>query len=409
VRDIDRIVVMNDYSEPEGGAGVLALQSVSQYRRLGYPVTFLTGQDSTAELKDINVDVVGLKSKALLDLPASHALRLGFHNRGAEQLVSRWIDQFDTPRTVYHLHNWSQIFSPAVFRALRPVEARTVVTCHDFFNICPNGGFLNFRKSKVCELRPLSAHCLLSQCDRRNVAHKYWRTARQFHLNQMARFSSSSCTFTFIHERMREKFSRAGFEAPDLVTIPNPAEPWSTRRIRAEENSRFLFVGRIGKDKGADIALEGAKGANREITMVGTGELDAQLRLAYPEAHFVGWCKREEIIKYAERARALIVPSRVIEPFGLVIWEAAMSGLPIVVTDRAFAADNIEANGFGRKFDVTDVSGLGQLLRYQFADDAAVEKMSRRAHEAALALCHTPETWINAFVKLFKRKLGIPN
>lgn len=402
---IERIVVINDYAVAEGGAGVLALLAARQYRRLGYPVTFITGQADNAELEAHGVEVVGLGSKGLLELPASRALRQGFHNSEAERLVTGWIARHDTPGTVYHLHNWSQILSPAIFRALRPVEERTVVTCHDFFNACPNGGFLHYGKSEPCELRPLSPGCLLSQCDRRNALHKYWRAARQRHLTKLARFAESHCTFTFIHERMREKFVHSGFPAKDLVAIPNPAEPWSRERIGAEANAGFLFVGRIGRDKGADIALVGARRAGQRVTMIGTGELQQSLAASYPEAEFAGWCDRDAILAHARRARGLIVPSRVIEPFGLVICEAALSGIPVIVSDRAYLAEEVEAMGIGRSFAVTDIDRLAAILAIDFADDRAVEAMSRAAFEAAASLCNSPESWIAAFIEIFVRKV----
>jgi hypothetical protein len=38
--------------------------------------------------------------------------------------VAAWIAQHDTPRTVYHLHGWLQILSPAVLHAAAPVRDR---------------------------------------------------------------------------------------------------------------------------------------------------------------------------------------------------------------------------------------------------------------------------------------------
>lgn len=402
---IERVVVLNDYSVPEGGAGVLALLSARQYRRLGLPVTFITGQGGSVELKRLGVSVVALGSKGLLELPVAQALRQGYHNRQAERLIGEWIAGNDTPGTVYHLHNWSQILSPAVFRALRPVARRTLVTCHDFFNICPNGSFLHYGTSEPCAERPLSMGCLVSQCDRRNPLHKYWRTLRQVHLEHMARFADSDFTFTFIHERMRAKFLSSGFTARRTVAIPNPVEPWSRERIEAERNAGFLFVGRIGRDKGADIALAAAAQASQPITLVGAGELVPALSGLYPGARFAGWRERGEIVGFARGARALIVPSRVIEPFGLVICEAAMSGLPVVVSDRAYMAADCEAGGFGSSFSPADPDRLVELLRLIASDDALAERMSRNGFARAASLCHSPERWIESFIALFAAML----
>lgn len=401
-----RIVVINDFAVPEGGAGILALESVRQYRRLGYAVTFMTGQAVNDDLAALDVEVVGLNSRGLLQLPTTQAIRHGLNNAAAETMLADWIRRRDSPATVYHLHNWSQILSPVVYRALRPVADRTVVTCHDFFNACPIGSFTHFGKSQPCDRRPLSIGCLVSQCDRRSSLHKYWRTARYLYLRSIAALGDAPWTFVTLHDRMREKFLGSGFPARDLVTIPNPAVPWSVERVRAERNSGFLFVGRIGRDKGADVAVAAAERAGQSITLLGTGELQPALDERYRCAHFAGWCAQQDIVRHASAARALIVPSRVIEPFGLVICEAAMSGLPVLVSDRAYLADDIQALGFGRRFGVNDPIELAGLLSAFAGDDAAVEQMSRRAFKEGWRLCHSPESWIGAYVDLFERKLS---
>lgn len=404
--NIDRIVVIHDYSVAEGGAGILALKAVEQYRARGYPVTLITGQASTDHLEDLGVAVCGLNSIGLLERSALGAMRDGIHNKDTVAMISRWIAEHDTPGTVYHLNNWAQILSPTIYKALRPVAHRTLVTCHDFFNVCPNGSFLNFGTSEPCEARPLSSECFFKQCDRRNAIHKYWRFARHLHLNQVAKFDHNPATFSFIHQEMREKFRRAGFSAPDTVVIPNPVDAWTNARIRAEKNTGFLFVGRLGRDKGADIAMKATADAGSTITMIGSGELEASAPRLFPHARLTGWLKPGEIAAYARHARALIVPSRVTEPFGLVILEAAMSGLPVIVSNSAYLAHDVEQMGFGRRFSVNDPRRLVDLIEMFAHDDGIVEEMSRRAFETASSLCHTTASWTDAHLDVFRQKLA---
>ena len=402
---IEHVVVINDFATARGGATVIALESVRQYRRLGYPVTFINGEASTAELDALGVSVVGLNSEPLLEMPATRALRLGMHNEDAVSAIGDWIRDNDTPQTVYHVHNWSQILSPAIYRALRPVEKRVIATCHDFFNICPNGGYFNYKASAPCELRPLSTGCLLSQCDRRSSLHKYWRVFRQYYANHLARFAESDCTFSFLHKGLQDKFVQSGFAAKDLVTIVNPVTPWSLERIPAEENTGFLFVGRIGRDKGADIAIRAAREAGQKLTLVGSGEIGADASTDDPNINFVGWRDKNEIIEYARTARALIAPSRMIEPFGLVILEAAASGLPVIVSSHAFVAEDVISGGFGKTFDITEPSELTALLGRLASDDGLIEDMSQAGISNASNYFLSPENWISAFIETFERKL----
>jgi glycosyltransferase involved in cell wall biosynthesis len=403
---IDRIVVIHDYATAEGGAGTLALMAAREYRKAGLRVTFFAGGSGEAQGDLEDVELVTLNAKPLLGTSTAVALRQGLHNRGARDALRAWIQRHDTARTIYHLHNWSQILSPAIFEALRPVEHRTVVTCHDFFNACPNGGFIRFRTSEPCEHRPLSLACLATQCDRRSALHKYWRTARHMHLQRVARFGSSRATFTFLHERMRTRFIEAGFAGSDLRVIPNPVEPWSLHRIAAEKNRQLLFVGRVGRDKGADIAVAAADAANMAIAVAGTGELVDDLAKRFPRASMLGWCDRQRIAAAARQSRALIVPSRVIEPFGLVILEAAMCGLPVIVSERAYLAEDAVRDGFGIAFDPADPKGLARDLGVLASSDALVAEMSRNGFLRAARHAHSPDGWASAFLDIFEEKIG---
>lgn len=404
--DIDRIVVLHDYSTARGGASTLAVEAVQQYRKLGLPVTMFTGESENEKLRAIGAETVALGAKPLLEDSLFSALAQGFHREETAKRLSAWIARNDTPNTVYHMNNWSQTLSPSVFTSLRDVAERTVITCHDYFNTCPNGAFLHFGRSKPCELKPLSLACSFSQCDRRNALHKAWRVARQHRLNAVADFGRLPYTFSFIHERMQDRFEQAGFPVQNAAVIRNPVKPWTKKRITAEKNSGFLFVGRIGREKGADLALEATAKENLKLTLVGRGELVESARETYPHARFTGWVPRNKIFNYARWARALIVPSRWAEPFGLVILEAAMSGLPVIISDQASLAEEIEDNGFGKRFSVNDPDSLIETLKLFAANDDYIARMSKAGFASAHTLCHSPDSWAQAHVGLFDKILS---
>jgi glycosyltransferase involved in cell wall biosynthesis len=404
--NIGEVVIVNDFAKATGGATIIALQEARELRRLGYKVTYICGDSPSSELAALGVDQVALGSSPLLEQPAWRAMADGLHNSAALRMVADWIARRDTSRTVYHLHNWSQILSPAVFDALKPVERRLVVTCHDFFNSCPNGGFTHYANSSPCAAVPLSVQCLASQCDRRSPLQKYWRTLRQVRLKQLAGFGQSQATFTFLHERMQEKFIASAFPARHLLTLRNPVEAWTDRRIEAERNNGFIFVGRIGPDKGTDLAIGAACAAGQDLTIIGPGEIVVQTPQGGSRIASAGWCDRAEIASLARRARAILVPSRVVEPFGLVLLEAAMSGLPVIVSDHAYLADEAKDLGFATTFSISRPDELAGLVARLASDDELIARMSRAGFERAHELCHSPASWTEQLTELFGQKLA---
>lgn len=405
--NIDRIVVINDYVIPRGGATTLARLAMLEFRKRGFPVTFLNGEVADAELIDAGIECQGLNLAGLLATAKLKALPQGLHNSEAAHLLAEWIDENDTPRTIYYMHNWSQIMSPAVFSPLRSVAHRTVMSCHDFFNACPNGGFFHYGKGEVCKKKPMSAECWASQCDRRGPVSKYWRMARQLNLNRLADFKTSPITFVTLHEGMSDRMREGGFNPPDLRSIRNPATAFTDEPVNPVQNRHFMFVGRLSSEKGYLTALDATAAINQPIFIAGTGpNLDmAALGREYPNAEFVGHCDRAELSRLANRSRALIVPSKWPEPFGLVIMEAIKSGLPVVVSDTCTLAEEIETRGVGRLFPGGDSKALASVLKDISENDEDVARMSKQALSAAPQLCNTTDSWVESFLDLFEEKL----
>ena len=86
----------------------------------------------------------------------SRSILKGLYDRSVMTKVASWIASHDTANTVYHLHGWSKILSPSIFAALSPVARRVVIHAHDFFLVCPNGGYFDYQKKLPCDRTPLS-------------------------------------------------------------------------------------------------------------------------------------------------------------------------------------------------------------------------------------------------------------
>ena len=112
----DRVVLFHDFSEALGGASFLVQVLIAQLRARGIPVTFIAG-DAGANFRREDVEFLPLGGKALLERSTLGALTSGFYNPQAFRATQRWITRNDTPRTIYHVHGWTKILTPAIFAA----------------------------------------------------------------------------------------------------------------------------------------------------------------------------------------------------------------------------------------------------------------------------------------------------
>jgi glycosyltransferase involved in cell wall biosynthesis len=132
------------------------------------------------------------------------------------------------------------------------------------------------------------------------------------------------------------------------AVIPNffAPEEWS---LAKKKEDYLLFVGRMIERKGVRIAAEIAATVGMPIYFAGSGvrhssegliETHDGLRLE-GDVHYVGTVGVEERNKLMGAARALLVPTRYIEPFGAVAVEGPLCGTAAVSTDFGAFVDTV--------------------------------------------------------------------
>ncbi|RMI06845.1 glycosyltransferase family 4 protein [Cellulomonas triticagri] len=114
------------------------------------------------------------------------------------------------------------------------------------------------------------------------------------------------------------------------------------------ERLRVVFVGRMIRDKGADVLLDALALLDRddvEVTLVGSQNFDAAASLSPFErevaqkaaalgdrVRLVPFRPRAEVADLYREADVVVVPSRWAEPFALTVMEGMASGVPVVAS-----------------------------------------------------------------------------
>jgi glycosyltransferase involved in cell wall biosynthesis len=208
-----------------------------------------------------------------------------------------------------------------------------------------------------------------------------------------------------------ERFAELGvpperlFLAPHSTQLRDLWEVAARRRIGDPGELRVLCVGRLIPRKGiAHLIRAVAKAARHEpgitLRLVGTGPEEEALRALAAETvapvEFGGFVDQPGLPAEYAAADAFAFPT-LDDPFGLVLLEAAASGLPLVASPHGGATtDLVVENGNGFVREPTDEDALADVLVRLARDPLLRSRLGKAAH--AQTKHRTPERAAQGYV-----------
>jgi glycosyltransferase involved in cell wall biosynthesis len=156
----------------------------------------------------------------------------------------------------------------------------------------------------------------------------------------------------------------------------------------------FLFVARYVKHKGifdlwqAFIRLKTSYPNDWELWCIGTGE-EWDHRIEHPHIKHFGFKQPNDLLPYLLDATVYVLPSH-FEPWGVSVHEMALSGFPLILSDRVGASEYfLDENKNGFKFHFQQKDALTKALKSMMDLDAnQLSQMSQKSHEMGNRLRH---------------------
>ena len=401
-------VILNDYASTTGGSTAVAVASARGLAARGVRVTYFSCVGPVApELRDVpNLEVVCLGQPEIAKDPRRlRALASGVRNGPAVDALRRVLDGKDPARTVVHAHTWMKALSPFALAVAPDLGFPLVVTLHDFFITCPNGGLYEHGRGKICQRTPLSLSCVACDCDRRHYAHKLWRVARTALQNNWLGLPRRVSAFLGVSE-FSLALMRPGLPlVAHTAVLRNPVDAVDLGPADPARERAFVYVGRFVPEKGVLLFAEAVRATGLPAVFVGDGELGPELRSLCPGARFTGWLGPAQIRAELRRARALVFPPTWYETLGLVAVEAASAGVPVIVSDGCAASEVVRHAHTGLHFIHGSADSLAARMRKLAENEELAAALGRAAYDWYWSDPWTTEVHVDTLVAHYTRVL----
>ena len=369
-----KILLINDYGTPTGGAELALLTLRARLRGLGHDARLFTSGARPGGARSLaDYQCLGTTSRWRTLLQSA--------NPWAYWRLRQVLAEFRPD--VVHVRIFLTQLSPLILPLLRDVP--TVYHVAWYRPICPLGT-KRLPDGHACAVR-WGAACRRNGC-------LPWRDWLPL-MMQMRLWWRWRDAFNVVVAESRHVQAQLGADGLGPVEIVPTGVPVRPLRPPLVSPPTVAFAGRLVPEKGADILVRAfARVAERipaaRLVIAGDGPERARLQQlvdAHPFAGRVvltGALDREELERQFAGAWVQAVPSLWAEPFGLVAVEAMMRGTAVVATGTGGLAEIVQEGRTGFHVPPGDVAALADRLLAVLQDRDLAERLGRAGREVAL-------------------------
>lgn len=287
---------------------------------------------------------------------------------------------------VVHLHNIYHHLSPSILRPAQSRRIPMVMTLHDYKLACPTYLFVD--QAGVCEacLDGKFRHALSRRCKDGSVLSS-GLLAMESRVHTSLGAYDPVARFICPSRFMMEKMDAAGVFPQRLLHIPHFVDLSDQPASPTPEEGPVTFVGRLSREKGADVLLRAMASikASAPLRIVGTGPLEAELRelasMLDVDARFVGQVDRKGVETAIREAAVVVVPSVVHENQPMVVLEALGLGRPVIGTSLGGVTELIRPGIDGLIVPPSDSDALAHAIEQLLAQPSTRSNMGRAGRD----------------------------
>ena len=186
---------------------------------------------------------------------------------------------------------------------------------------------------------------------------------------------------------------KALYGTKTIFEIPNGTQITNQKSKKSKEKMKYMFCGRVDFSKGLDIAikalsnLKDKKISDFEFHIYGDGDKDylfkckTMVKLLQLEKEVFFHGRVDDVKEKYENNHILLMPTRMREPFGLVLIEAMNYGVIPIASNAYGPSEIIENNKDGLLFSPFNIEDLTNKILQIHNNWNMLEKYKQNAYE----------------------------
>ena len=386
-----KILLINDYAVPKGGANIITLAIRERLRKRGHDVRLFTSYARLMGSHGIaDYECFGTVSRfnvltQTFNVLAFLKLRQVLNHFQPDIVHVRMFLYQLSPLILPLLRHWKSIYHVATYEGICPLGTKMLP---DRINCQQPAGLICYDR-----------HCLpLRAMLPQMLRMKLWR-----------RWQNAFNLIIANSNALKHALSAEGIGPVEVLWNGVPIQPL---RQPLFSPPTVAFAGRLTPAKGVDILVQAfskiiTKIPESRLLLVGDGpekkrlnRLIANLQLS-SRVSLSNHISRYELERYFASAWVQIVPSLFAEPFGNVAAEAMMRGTVVIASRTGGLTEFIRDGETGILFPPGDVNALAEALLLLLNDPKLAEKMGKAGRKFALTYL-TEEIFIDKLIHIYK-------
>ncbi len=387
-----KVLLINDYATPTGGAELIMLALRQKLRSLGHDARlFATSARPLNKRSEADYECLGTISRFRTLLQSV--------NPWASYKLSKILANFRPD--IVHVRIFLTQLSPSILPLL--INVPSIYHVAWYRPICPLGT-KRLPSGEMCQ-DPVGVACYINKC----IPIHDWLPI----MLQMKLWNERKHAFNLIVANsyfVQKQLAVQGVDATEVVWNGVPFRPMCTD---FSSYPTVVFSGRLIVEKGVHILIEAFREVARHIPkakllIAGDGPektsllaLTSDLGLG-DSVTFLGHLSRDEMEHAFRGAWTQVVPSQWQEPFGIVAAEAMMRGKPVIASNLGGLTEIVQHNKTGFLYEHNNIQELASSMIEILSNIDLARSMGKNGREVALTN-FSEECFAKKFLELYQK------